>query len=484
MKNVTGKGPAIKIGVSGKRHILPGEVPRIRREIREEIRRMLKEHHCVEFTGYSALATGADTIFAEVVRKEFEQPLHIILPFALEAYEKDFQGGDLDVFRGFVRETGDYEIAEPLIPMDAHARDAAYFEAGKKIVDACDETVIVWDGLRPRGIGGTAEVLGYLAEKKGKEQIPLIKIKPARKDELHEDLVHKFEKANKLGIMARNSYKRVWKWAIFLGWMTAAFFACKMAFTLEGRVGLIISLFEFLFVVTVYILIFLAKKRNYHGHYLQERMSAETYRLLRCFYHAGVKVDISERSRQEGNMFAEIAEKINRSQRSAGVKSKWYTQYVIKSLIREQVAYHDGKVKSIGNNHDVFERVNLFIAAFFIVNLAVHLIHLLTAGDEGSGNWLYRFGTFFNILLPGSYAALEGVIYFSEWASLKKYSDAARLSLKEAEDLLPEHLEQTAYEACHKGQVKALHLISSTMLTDNRNWNLLLEYKNNYHLIV
>jgi hypothetical protein len=206
--------------------------------------------------------------------------------------------------------------------------------------------------------------------------------------------------------------------------------------------------------------------------------------LLRSFYDAGVELRVSDRSRREGSELAGIAEKINKCLAAGKKESKWYTQYVIKSLIYEQWTYHNNKIRSIGNNHHIFERINLFIGILFIVNLAAHLVHVFVVQEGPQEMSLYKFGIFFNILLPASYAAIEGMIYFNEWALLKKYCVTARNSLKEAEHLMPDKLEQLSAADSHKKQTQVLHLISSIMLTDNRNWNLLLENKDKYQLIV
>lgn len=480
MKNMT----PVKIGISGKRFISPKDKEKVFEEIREKIEALLRKHRSDDFVGYCALASGADTIFAEVVIKELGKPLHIILPFAVEEYEKDFTGDDLELFRHLIGRTSKYELAAA-IPKNADMRNAAYYHAGKNIVDRCDEIIIVWDELRPGGPGGTAEILGYLAEKKLIHPISFIKVNPATADPLHDELIRSYHQANRLAIKSRNRYKRVWKWAIFLGWMAVLCFAVKTSFRLEEVfISRLLTLFEFLFVLAVYILIFFARRKNYHGNYIKARMQAEAYRLLKSFYHAGVEVGISDQSKEESPMLAELAEKINHVLKSTIGASKWYTQYVIKCLIREQHLYHNHKIKSIGNKHQVFERINLFIGVFFVVNLAVHLAHLFIIREGAQDMWLYKFSVFFNIILPASYAALEGVIYFNEWALLRMYSDSAMNSFKEAEQLLPENLEQWTYEECYKKQAQVLHLIASIMLTDNRNWNLLLENKDNYHLIV
>jgi hypothetical protein len=475
----------LRIGVSGKRTIEKEERDKVRREIKTTIKQLLHEHGAASFIGVSALAYGADTLFAEVVTREFEMPLEVILPFEQAEYEKDFAGVDLETFTRLMKHAGAHTVATAGIPADDAARNAGYFAVGKKIVDECDEMVIVWDGLQPGGIGGTAEIIGYLAETKRQPHIPYIKVRPAKPDKLNEELIHTYERANKLAIKARDRYRRVWKWAILLGWLTVLCFALKTAFHIEGFSGRMLTLLEFLCVTVVYCLIFLARKRNYHGHYLQERLKAETCRLLRTFYQAGITVDISEQSKEQATMLVGVAEKVNRTIGDEKQGSKWYTQYVIKGLIHEQCEYHENKVRSIGNNHSIFERFNLLIGVLFFVNLAVHLAHILIIRDDKvSEAWLYKFSVFFNLLLPASYAALEGVIYFNEWMLIKKYCGAAGISLKEAEKLLPADLEKLTFEECHTKQAQVLHLISGVMLLDNRNWNLLLEDKDNYHLIV
>jgi len=477
------KSFSIKIGVSGKREIPPEERDKVYKEIKASIQNMLRHCKCEDFTGYTALAAGADTIFAAVVIEEFRQPLAVVLPFPQEEYEKDFTAEELAPFRLRLGQAANCEVVEAL-PSDAGQRNEAYFKAGKTIADRCDELVIVWDGLRPGGVGGTAEILGYWAEKNKQYPVAFIKVKALKADLLHEELIRSYRHANRVAIKARNRYRRVWKWVILLGWLTVGCFAVKTAFSLEGDWGRLLTLLEFLFVTAVYSLIFLARKKDFHGKYLRERMKAETYRLMRAFYHAGVLIGISDRSREEESSLVELAANINRRLASDATRSGWYTQYVIRCLLAEQCAYHEAKMKSIGNRNQVYERINFLIGVLFIVNLAVHLAHLYIIREGVKEMWLYKFSVFFNLLLPASYAALEGIIYFNEWSVLKKYSTSADYSLKEADGLLPTTLDRSSAEENYKIQAQVLHLVSGIMLTDNRNWNLLLENKDTYRMIV
>ena len=475
----------IIIGISGKRYISQEEKDKVYMNIKTGIAAILKKYGIDSFIGLTALAAGADTIFAEVVKNEFHQPLHIVLPFDAEEYKKDFAGNDLKVFEGIINESGIDEIIDKISPSDKEARNQAYFKTGKKIVDESDEVIIVWDNLKPGGTGGTADILGYLSEKKGQKKINCIAVQPAEADPLHDEIINKYEQADQRAIKTRNNFRRVWKSAIILGWLAVFCLSFNMAFRQE-MFEFILTCMEFILVSIVFILFFIARKKDYHGRYLQERMKAETFRLLRCFYHAGIEVTISEQTKQTDRELADIAKRINEEAKSTDDTSQWYAQYVIKSLIREQCMYHQNKIKSIGNKQHIFERIIFIIAAAFFINLFLHMIHSFFEHWDKTVHFPYpnNLSIFLSILLPATYAAFEGFVYFNEWTHLKKYSASAFQSLTESEDLLPKNLEQLSFNECHKKQSEVLNLISSIMLSDNKNWNLLLENKHNYNLIV
>ena len=47
---------------------------------------------------------------------------------------------------------------------DGLDRDKAYERAGRYVVDRCDAVIVLWDGQKSRGRGGTAEIVGYAQE--------------------------------------------------------------------------------------------------------------------------------------------------------------------------------------------------------------------------------------------------------------------------------------------------------------------------------
>lgn len=102
----------------------------------------------------SALAEGADTLFAEAAF-ELEVPLHVVRPFA--AYESDFVEPE-------ARRRHDTLCArattETRLPFYARS-DGAYEAAMRWVVDTCDLLVAAWDGLPSIGRGGTGHAVSH-----------------------------------------------------------------------------------------------------------------------------------------------------------------------------------------------------------------------------------------------------------------------------------------------------------------------------------
>jgi hypothetical protein len=110
----------------------------------------------------SPLADGADQMAAEAGLARGWR-LQAILPFARETYIRDFDG--LEVGARFLSliEQADCVLELPGDPDDSAE---AYLAAGRATIAHCDLLIAVWDGLPPRGRGGTAEVV-HLAVAQG-----------------------------------------------------------------------------------------------------------------------------------------------------------------------------------------------------------------------------------------------------------------------------------------------------------------------------
>src|SRR4029079_14181772 len=107
------------------------------------------------FDFVSPLAEGADQIAAEVAL-EYGYRLHAVLPFKRDDYRIDMAGeaaaAQFDNLRGRAPTWRE-------LPGDRSNEPEAYAMAGRGTVAHCDILIAVWDGLKARGRGGTAEVV-------------------------------------------------------------------------------------------------------------------------------------------------------------------------------------------------------------------------------------------------------------------------------------------------------------------------------------
>lgn len=113
-----------------------------------------------ELVGACSLAAGADQLFAEVVL-ESGRGLWVVIPS--HGYESSFaEQADLERFRQLLARADTVERLDYPEPSEA-----AYFAAGRRVVEVCDKLVAVWDGKSARGLGGTGDVVAY-ANQQGK----------------------------------------------------------------------------------------------------------------------------------------------------------------------------------------------------------------------------------------------------------------------------------------------------------------------------
>jgi hypothetical protein len=156
--------------VTGHRaDVLPeGSVPVLRERVRDVLRQiekagrdlLEKERDCFaalppRLRFVSPIADGADQIAAEVAL-ELGWELQAVLPFERSAYRASLANhGARERFDALL------ERATCLLELPgdpAHGLDA-YVMTGRATVAHCDVLIAVWDGLPPRGRGGTGEVV-------------------------------------------------------------------------------------------------------------------------------------------------------------------------------------------------------------------------------------------------------------------------------------------------------------------------------------
>jgi hypothetical protein len=103
--------------------------------------------------GITCLATGADSLFAELILQHGGS-LEAVVPFP--EYEQVFPARERNRYRALLDAASAITVLEK-----RRSKQESYFAAGKKVVDATDLLLAVWDGKPARGLGGTADIVEY-----------------------------------------------------------------------------------------------------------------------------------------------------------------------------------------------------------------------------------------------------------------------------------------------------------------------------------
>lgn len=130
-------------------------------------------------TVVSALAEGADRLVAHRVLARSEGELIAVLPLPECDYMPDFESSESrEEFLSLLAQAERVIMLPP-----ASTREEAYAAAGHRALDDCDVLLAVWDGEKPQGPGGTAEIVAE-ARRRG---LPLAWVRAGnRKPETHE----------------------------------------------------------------------------------------------------------------------------------------------------------------------------------------------------------------------------------------------------------------------------------------------------------
>jgi hypothetical protein len=147
------------IGITGHRDFTKPEIYEfVRDTLRDKLFDLKSEHNNVR--ALSALALGADTIFAHIAL-ELGYELEVVVPFS--RFPEDFKNEDDSQSYNSLLERA--HVIHRL--RFVNKSDFAYLSAGRWIVNRSHTLIAVWDGLPGQGTGGTSDIVSY-AKKKGK----------------------------------------------------------------------------------------------------------------------------------------------------------------------------------------------------------------------------------------------------------------------------------------------------------------------------
>lgn len=137
------------VGATGHQDIPAVAREPVRREVSRVLARVLPPLRVI-----TSLAAGADQLIAtEAIA--MGGSLEAVIPS--HQYEATFTTSDAKrIYRQLINAAADVVTLDFAAPSEE-----AYWEAGKTVVDRCEVLVAVWDGQPARGLGGTADVVGY-----------------------------------------------------------------------------------------------------------------------------------------------------------------------------------------------------------------------------------------------------------------------------------------------------------------------------------
>lgn len=149
------------------------ERPRIQREIAHALD--AAEKAAREATGapprcvlHSALAEGADRYAADAALARGWR-LVTPLPFSVERYEEDFPDPESKEHyqRLLWASRRVLPVSDELVEKAGGGGAAPYAAVGRALIEKADLLLCVWNGLPPKGPGGTSEVAALMLEKGG-----------------------------------------------------------------------------------------------------------------------------------------------------------------------------------------------------------------------------------------------------------------------------------------------------------------------------
>ncbi len=452
----SGSPTVLNIGITGKQDIREDQIAFVHKKIEERINEILDENGTREFIGFTSLARGADTIFADVVKNKFHKPLQIVLPFSVDQYRQNFTNPeDLKTFDTWINEYANVKIIEKGNILDEKTKNTAYEETGRFLVDNCKEVIIVWDQSKPSGQGGTAEILGLIARRRPIKDINIIYIRPIDTNAFHDEINRQTKKVDKQASSLKRSYNFSWKSTILLGWLAAVCFAINAGFEnikLENTMTFV----ECLLVIAMVIVISISKIRKYHYRFILQRIKAEKLRLIEVFYHSNIRIEVHELANYNDDELSYLIQLTNNDIEKTAYVPRHYSHYCVKNLIEEQERYHRLvlKRKDLKRVH-FYERAKQILIGVFLVHIVLSFISLVTIWLHTSPSFLYPhgFGVALCIILSAWKNSKHLLDYFKE--------EKAQLE-RDYDDIKPDQL---------------LSKISSKMLTDNENWGSIFKGK-------
>lgn len=469
----------IKIGITGHRS-LADEVF-VEEAIAKVISKILLQNGVETFEAITGLAYGADTLFARIAKEKFNAKIKIMLPFSLNEYEKDF---DSDIRIMELRRWCDQYPLEVLWPvemklLDRKERNEAYLNCGKKIVDACDYLIAVWNGKPSLGSSGTQIVVDYARSKQKKMDI----IYAYKKGEITEkEISDLFNFKDQKALALKSKYEKYWRWGIVLGILAVYTLIIPLCFEVEKYYAFVFSILETMLVIATFAMANKVNHKDSNALRILSRIEAERLRVLMAFSKAKIPVtklkgqmdDIAIKEYRnnaipDGRLiqienFLSV-QSTNELEQAASIDS-------LMGLIDHQIEYHlhGKKITAIANHLRIENKLAKLLTYTFIIGIIIHLVATsINVFSNSFDTHLWHTISVCIILgIPPLFAGMELWKYFEEWERVLGDSVVLADFFQSQKSRLREHPDQI---------VSVANNIREVMYRENSTWKYLMSSK-------
>jgi nucleoside 2-deoxyribosyltransferase len=450
------------------------------------------------FTVLTPLAEGADRLVAKEVLKTSNAEIEVVLPLAREDCLRDFAAAESKAeFEELCLKARHVSVLrpQPLARAGSVAelekeQKRAYEEAGRHVVDHCDVLIAIWDGKPSRGRGGTAEIVAYARGKKR----PLIIISSENPDQpiiekdsglssraydrigtfnrypipagdrqayitkIHEDLfaTPEGEKLSdrvkikiregllpwyvRASLIAKRNQNRYFQSGLIVYALSPLAVAAVAVGILVPSWALTAFLFEFIFLLVIYVVIRAADRRKVHKQWIETRFLVERIRSAIFLFSCGVKpaaVSLSS-FRQPAlrteewivRTFDEIMARAGETETADRDACVDCASFVRARWIGTQIKFHASKAEKAGRLSRLLEKAG---RATFLAAIGASAWHLgsFILGHRGFLPALEKPTLFLAIVLPAVGAAIGGARTHREYSRLEKRSRYMEAALHE-----------------------------------------------------
>ncbi len=459
----------INIGITG--HTSFDDPISVKDDIKKAVQEIIKKKGPA-IAGYSCMAAGADTLFAEVI-EEMGAPLHAILPFDEREYFGQMKYPDERARTGkALANASSVEVTTKKIDAThSDERRQAYLDAGIAVLERCDILIAVLDENRERNKGGAADI-EERARLMNKE---IIRIHPFPAEH------YKHEKSA-ISEVAKSRYNASWQGALIFLLAAALCLGLTLCIPMDKCRIESFSLMEVLcFFAAIYCIRHVNSKQKKLDR-IKNRFEAEALRYMEPLIKAGIPLkpifSKEEKAHDEeyqlniDPMVVKIEKRYVGRQISAFSVENAISG--IDQLLDSQIRYHTSRLERSQKKYEKLETCVKILSYLFLLGIVLHVVHLCEGVihiDEHYAPWIHHGGLALTLLVPPLFATVEAVKYFEE-----------------VERFIGESLNYKKFLEDQKGKVETTpmnreelidlaHHIREVLTIENKNWYYLMLFK-------